>query len=164
MTSQVHLWIEKAKKNFIKKTGRVLEIGSKDINGSARDIFPDAKEYIGIDSERGFSVDKILNAHDILKVWKPSTFDIVICSEMLEHDDAPWVTIDAMKKVVKKGGVLIVTTPTFGFPIHRHPKDYFRYGQDAFEDIIFKGFKILRLYEVKDINGSPTICCIGKKY
>src|SRR5690349_17323732 len=137
MTPQIQSWIKKAKKDFIKNPGKVLEIGSKDITGSVKEFFLDSKEYIGIDSELGFGVDKILDAHDILKEWKPSSFDILICCEMLEHDSAPFTTFEIMEKAVKKNGYLIVTTPTFGFPLHRHPKDYFRYGEDAYREIIF---------------------------
>lgn len=163
MTPQIQNWVKNAKENFIKKPGRVLEIGSKDITGSVREFFADASEYIGTDMERGFGVDVIIDAHDLLKKYKKGSFDIVICCEMLEHDNNPFQTINIMKELVKKGGLLIVTTPTFGFPLHRHPKDYFRYGEDAFREIIFKGFEILKLGEVRDIEGNPTICCIGKK-
>lgn len=163
MTPQIKSWVKRARKSYIKKPGRVLEIGSKDITGHVRDYFLDAKEYIGIDGERGFNVDLVMDAHDILKRFKNESFDTVLCFEMLEHDNSPWITIDNMYKALKKGGFLIVSTPTFGFPLHRHPKDYFRYGEDAFREIIFKNLKVLRLDEVKDSEGNPAICCIGQK-
>lgn len=163
MTKQIYNWVKKAKKDFIKNPGRILEIGSKNINGSVRELFFDAKEYSGIDSEPGFNVDLVLDAHDTTKKFKSSSFDIVLCLEMLEHDNAFWITVEAMKKVLKKGGVLIISTPTFGFPLHRHPKDYFRFGEDSFREILFAGFEILRLNEVRDEHNDPGICCIGKK-
>lgn len=163
MTPQIEAWVKTAKKDFIKKPGRVLEIGSKDITGSVRKYFEDATEYIGTDMERGFGVDVIIDSHNLLKKFKAGAFDIVLCHEMLEHDNAPWITIPIMQKLVKKGGIMIVSTPTFGFPLHRHPKDYFRYGEDAYREIIFQGFKILRLDEVRDSEGNPAICCIGQK-
>jgi len=163
MTPQIQDWIKKTKKLFINKPGRILEIGSKDITGSVREFFSDAGEYIGTDMERGFGVDVIIDAHDLLKKFRKNSFDVVICCEMLEHDNDPFKTINIMNQLVKKDGFLIVTTPTFGFPLHRHPKDYFRYGEDAYREIIFKGFKILKLDEVRDIEGNPAICCIGKK-
>lgn len=163
MTPQIQAWVKKAKKDFIKSSGKILEVGSLDINGSVREYFTDAKEYIGIDSMKGLGVDKVLNAHNILKVWGAETFDTVLCLEMLEHDDKPWITIENVKKVLKKAGFLIMSTPTFGFPLHRFPKDYFRFGEDAFREIFFRDIKILRLSEVKDTLGSPGICCIGQK-
>lgn len=163
MTPQIQQWVKEAKKDYIKSPGRVLEIGSLNINGTVREFFEDAKDYTGIDMQKGQGVDKVLEAHDILKVWPEETFDTILCLEMLEHDNAFWKTLENIYKILKKGGFLIVSTPTFGFPLHRFPKDYFRFGEDAYQEIIFKNFKILRLSEVRDIEGSPGICCIGRK-
>lgn len=163
MTPQIQQWVKKAKKDFIKSPGKVLEIGSLNINGGVREFFPDAEEYIGIDMQKGQGVDKLMEAHNILKVWPKETFDTVLCLEMLEHDNAFWQTVDIMHGVLKKRSFLVVSTPTFGFPIHRYPKDYFRFGEDAYREIIFKNFKILRFSEVRDSENSPGICCIGKK-
>jgi SAM-dependent methyltransferase len=163
MTPQIQNWVKQAKKKFITNPGKVLEIGSKDIIGNVREYFPDAKEYIGTDMERGFNVDLIIDAHDLLKKFKPGSVDTLLCFEMLEHDREFWTTVEIMHKLVKKGGYLVISTPTFGFPLHRHPRDYFRYGEDAFREIFFKGFKVLDLTEVKDDFGNPAICCLGKK-
>lgn len=163
MTPQIQEWIKKAKKDFIKSPGKVLEIGSMDINGGVREFFADAEEYIGIDMQKGKGVDIVLKAHKILNVWPEETFDTVICLEMLEHDNAFWLTLENMHKVLKKNGNLIISTPTYGFPTHRYPKDYFRFGEDTFRDIFFKDYKILRLSEVKDRENSPGLCCIGRK-
>lgn len=163
MTPQIQNWVKNSRKQFIKNPGRVLEIGSKDITGNVREYFFDAKEFIGTDMERGFNVDLIIDAHDLLKKFKPESFDSVLCFEMLEHDREFWTTVEIMHKLVKKNGFLIISTPTFGFPLHRHPRDYFRYGEDAFREIFFKGFKILALDEVRDDYGNPAICCIGQK-
>lgn len=163
MTPQIQNWVKKAKFDFIKNPGRCLEIGSKDVTGSVRQFFTDAKEYIGTDMERGFGVDLIINAHDLPKKFKKGSFDVLLCAETLEHDDEFWTTIKIIHSLIKKGGILVISTPTFGFPLHRHPKDYLRFGEDAYREILFKGFKILRLDEVEDDYQNPAICCIGKK-
>ena len=163
MTPQIQQWVKKAKEDFIKSPGRVLEIGSLDVNGGIRHFFSDAEEYIGIDMKKGSGVDKVMAAKDILTVFGEESFNTILCLEMLEHDIAFWHTLDNIKKVLKKGGILLISTPTFGFPLHRYPKDYFRFGVDAYKEMIFKDFSILRLSEVKDREGNPGICCIGKK-
>ena len=163
MTPQIQKWVKNNRKKFIKHPEKVLEIGSKDITGNVREYFSDAQEYIGTDMERGFNVDLIIDAHNLLKKFKPGSFDTLLCFEMLEHDCQFWTTTEIIHKLVKKGGFLMISTPTFGFPLHRHPKDYFRYGEDAFREIFFKGFKILTLDEVKDDYGNPGICCLGQK-
>jgi SAM-dependent methyltransferase len=144
-------------------SGRVLEVGSCDINGSVRPAFPDADEYIGIDFCEGKGVDLVLNAHDILAAFGPNSFDTVICCEMLEHDSKPWVTVPQLHAVLRPGGHLLVSTPTFGFPVHRHPRDYWRYGEDAYREFIFEGLEVLDLVEIKDSAGSPILCCLGRK-
>lgn len=163
MTPQIQNWVLKKRKKFIKTPGRVLEIGSKDITGNVREYFSDAKSFTGTDMERGFNVDLIIDAHNLLKKFKKNSFDTILCFEMLEHDREFWTTVKIMHALVKKRGYLLISAPTFEFPLHRHPKDYFRYGEDAFREIIFKDFKVLNLEEVKDDSGNPAICCIGQK-
>jgi len=53
-------------------------------------------------------------------------FDVVLCTEVLEHLPEPQAAIDEMFRVLKPGGTLILTT-RFLFPIHDAPHDYFRF-------------------------------------
>lgn len=163
MTPQIQAWVKKAKTDFIKKPGKVLEIGSLNFNGGVREFFSDASSYIGTDMQEGEGVDLVINAHDLLKEFKKESFDTILCLETFEHDDKFWLTLENIKALIKKNGFLIITTPTFGFPLHRFPKDYFRFGEDAFRDIFFKDYRIINLEEVKDSEGNSGICAIGQK-
>jgi SAM-dependent methyltransferase len=162
MTPQIIHFAGRAVADFGIRSGRVLEVGSQDVNGSVRPIFENANctEYIGIDIAAGPRVDRVMDAHAIADVWEPATFDTVVCCEMLEHDLRPWVTVEGMKRVLKPGGNLFVSTPTFGFPEHRHPIDCYRFGKDAYEGFIFEGCKILRLERTME---SAILCCYGVK-
>ena len=51
-----------------------------------------------------------LNSMEKLPV-KENCFDIVVCSEIIEHIENPWKLFMDSKKVLKKDGILIVTTP-----------------------------------------------------
>lgn len=161
-------WVEKmVKESGVKNFGKVLDIGSMDINGTARGLIP-SSEYIGTDMMEGKGVDVVVNAHDLLGAFG-FHFDTILCMNTLEHDDNFWVTLNNINTLLKKGGYLFVVTPTFGFPIHRHPKDYYRFGEDAFREVIFKGYELLNLTEVhtKNINGkgvNPCLCGFGRKY
>jgi 2-polyprenyl-3-methyl-5-hydroxy-6-metoxy-1,4-benzoquinol methylase len=156
-------FVARAKDRFALHSGRVLEVGSANINGTVRDLFSDAIEYIGVDQAACKGVDRILNAHDLVEHFGVNCFDTVICCEMLEHDPRPWVTIPQLHSVLKLGGTLIVSTPTFGFPLHRHPRDYWRFGEDAYREFIFASMHILHLEEVLSIDMAPIICCVGYK-
>lgn len=73
------------------------------------------------------------------------------------------MTVAQMHTALKPGGTLFVSAPTFGFPLHRFPKDYFRFGEDAFREFIFAGFDVLRLGENREAAGQPILCCLGRK-
>jgi hypothetical protein len=60
---------------------RILEVGSKYVNGSVRPLiegFFSPQEYIGVDIESGKFVDLILPAEKILDHFGPESFDVVI--------------------------------------------------------------------------------------
>lgn len=163
MTRAIKQWVGLVKARFVPRPGRVLEIGSMDVNGSVRELFADATEYVGIDIAPGENVDVVLNGHEILDRFGPSSFDTILCLETLEHDDRPWLTIAAMHAALRPGGILLVSTPTFGFPEHRFPKDYYRYGRDAYTDVIFEGLELIELVFVMDPAMHPGICAVGRK-
>ena len=163
MTKQIRDWIRGIKESLVVNPGRVLEIGSLDVNGEVREFFPDANEYIGIDMQKGAGVDIVINAHDIKKRFGENSFDTVVCLEMLEHDNAFWLTLRNIKWVLKKGGFFICSTPTINFPFHPYPKDYWRFTKEAYSDVIFKGYDLVKIDGVVDSEGSPGICAIGKK-
>jgi len=82
--------IEWFKKNIISEeiTGKdILEVGSLDVNGSVRPYIESLhpNSYLGIDMSEGKGVDLVLNANNILKYFGNKRFDVVICTDMLEH-------------------------------------------------------------------------------
>ena len=83
----------------------VYELGSLDINGSVRDLFPNAT-YVGVDQRDGRGVDVVADATK----WAPKAkADIVVSCEVLEHcDDWPALIANAYR-LLKKNGRLIVT-------------------------------------------------------
>jgi hypothetical protein len=89
--------------------GSVLEIGSLDVNGTVRDLFPRCRSYHGIDVVDGPGVDEVADAAD----WsRPKSFDVVVTTEVLEH--APrWrdVLTNAWCSLVD-GGRLVMTCAT----------------------------------------------------
>ena len=61
--------------------GPVIEIGSRNVNGSAMDAFPGV-DWFGIDVEDGSEVDCVVDASSY---WPDMPFRTVICCEVLEH-------------------------------------------------------------------------------
>ena len=161
-------WLRKTRYLLPIEVGKILELGSLDVNGTPREVYGTSGEYFGIDIEFGKGVDLVMNANDIITKLGFQEFDLVICMNLIEHDQYFWKTLEGIKHVLKPGGYFIYGTPTFAFPIHRYPKDYYRFGEDAVREVIMDGFEILNLEEVftKELDGkpiNPTICAIGRK-
>lgn len=87
----------------------VLEIGSRDVNGSVRALFIDA-HYVGLDILAGVGVD-VVSQPSLYVASHRKTFDCVVCCETLEHDPEPFETIKAARAaLVDDGGIFILTT------------------------------------------------------
>jgi SAM-dependent methyltransferase len=130
---------------------RVLEVGALDVNGSVRGdvVALGPAEYVGIDIRPGPGVDVICDAGDLVARFGENAFDVVISTELLEHA-ADWRRIVSnIKRVTKPGGLLIVSTRSYGVDFHRRPFDYWRYEKEDFAAIFAD-------VEVEDLQLDPT--------
>jgi SAM-dependent methyltransferase len=126
---------------------RVLEVGSKFVNGSVRPLIERIcrpREYVGIDIEAGKYVDVVLPAERLVEYFGPESFDAVISTEVLEHVFDWRTVVNNMKAVLKPGGLIYITTRSRGFPYHAYPHDYWRYEIEDMEKI-FGDFEIIAL-------------------
>ena len=57
-------------------------------------------------------------------------FDLVLCTQVLEHTQNPQRVVDECYRVLKPAGTLIVTVPSV-FPVHGSPGDYWRFMPDG---------------------------------
>lgn len=94
---------------------RVLELGSRDVNGNVRDLFP-AAHYHGIDRLEGPGVDEVADACH----WRPDgeLYDLVLCLEMLEHAWPRGPILLTARQALRPGGRLVITCAGEGRPIH----------------------------------------------
>lgn len=136
------------------KIGKTLEVGSMDINGSIRHHFSD---YVGIDMRPGKNVDRVANGHRI--PFESEFFDTVICLEMIEHDDRFWITILEISRVLRSGGMAILTAPTIGFARHDYPSDYWRFTEDGLKVLLSWGY----MTPIKAFVTEHTAFAIGMK-
>jgi SAM-dependent methyltransferase len=84
----------------------VLELGSHDVNGSARPLFASAARYVGVDLWPGKGVDVVGDARSY---DGEGQFNICITTEALEHDPEPWVLLQSAHRALMPGGILILT-------------------------------------------------------
>lgn len=174
-------WMRKSILSFIAFCRKMLllaepiyEFGSFQVEGQKdladlRPFFPD-KKYMGADMRFGPGVDIVLNLHDIGLLSE--TVGTVLCLDTLEHVKFPRRAIKEVYRILKPGGIFIVST-VMSFPIHDYPEDYWRFtpeglrslfdpfttkfigsvGKELFPHIIVGvGFKAIRLLQQLDLD------------
>jgi len=90
----------------------VLDVGSMDINGNNRYLFTNC-DYTGIDLGKGNNVDIVCPAH----LFK-GKYDVVISTNMLEHDKFYKDSLQAMVRLLTPSGMLIISARSKGGPEH----------------------------------------------
>jgi SAM-dependent methyltransferase len=120
------------------KNRTILEVGSREAKGGVGHIIKSygPAQYIGVDIEDGPGVDEICNALDLEERFGDGSFDIVISTEMLEHVFEWREAVTNLKKVVKPGGTLLLTTRSPGYPYHAAPHDHWRFTAGDMEKIL----------------------------
>lgn len=114
----------------------ILEVGSRNVNGTIRDVLSiHAKRYIGIDICEGVGVDQILDVSELNKCFDLESFDFVVSTEMLEHCQNWQEALFQMASVLKIGGILLITTRSPGFELHDYPADFWRFSVSDFKSI-----------------------------
>ncbi len=93
---------------------RVVEIGSRDINGSIKKLF-NGSEYIGVDLVDGKNVDVVADAAE----WQPEMLqDLVVCASVLEHTPRGFALVESAARMLLPGGFFVVTTVADPWPEH----------------------------------------------
>lgn len=119
--------------------GRVLDVGcgSKPYRSLIH-----ASEYIGLEISGGNpNADYYYDGNHF--PFQDGEFDSVLTSEVLEHVFNPEVFLSEVNRVLKGGGVLLLTAP-FVWDEHGQPYDYARYSSFGLRHLLeHNGFIIL---------------------
>lgn len=130
-------------KEFVPKyiKGKTLDIGGG--TSKYRSIItPCVSEYLVSDLHKEDGVDFVEDARKLSH--KDKTFDSILSFQALEHIDDTRAVVREMHRVLKDGGMAIVTAPFLGAQ-HGHPSDFHRFTVEGlkwhFEQ---EGFKIIK--------------------
>src|SRR5207244_13365196 len=95
----------------VRPGGAVLDIGSR--NGDLRKYLPSDVKYQGLDIAPEFAAPQIL-IHDITSglPFADASFDYVFMIEVLEHTPTAYNTAGEIHRVLRPGGVWMVSVPT----------------------------------------------------
>jgi hypothetical protein len=115
MHNEAGVFLESAKikyPSFFKNTN-VVEFGSRQVCGSPRFLFENCN-YVGVDVNPGECVDIVSLAHEYQHDGKA---DVVISTEMLEHDMFWQSSLMNMVNILRPSGLLMLTAGG----LHRMP-------------------------------------------
>lgn len=80
-----------------------------------------------------------------------NSVDVIFCSQVLEHVPDPSESFKEFNRVLKKGGIAIITVPFLSY-LHNEPYDFFRYTKYSLNKMsIDSGFEVLELKEIGGI-------------
>ncbi len=167
--------------SIIQRTGvrpaRALEVGGL-MGANSLLRFPElvqAERYclnlVEMPSDDGITAVKG-TANDMRGVFKDDWFDLILCSATLEHDKRFWLSVGEMKRVLRPGGLLIISVPgyvrdperdvgrsTHTYRVH-YEFDYYRFSEQAVREVFFDGMRRVR---VRPVMFPPRIFGYGYK-
>lgn len=148
-------WLREEAERAARDLGRyrVLDVGSG-IKPYYPFFEPFASEYVGVDSENPAA--DLRGTVEDLPVGDAS-FDLVLCTQVLEHSDDPPRAVRELRRVTAPGGRVLAST--HGVQVyHPSPADYWRWTHAGLERLFTANGKWASV-SVRPASG--TAACIG---
>lgn len=95
--------------------GRVLDVGSLDINGGPHTLFT-SSEYVGVDLGVGRNVTHVSRGEDLAFI--DNLFDVAMSSECFEHNQQWRATLCNMIRMTREGGLIVFSAAGTGRAEH----------------------------------------------
>lgn len=138
----------------------VLEVGSFDENGSVQELLAPAT-VVGIDMRNGPRVDVL--ALGAALPFADAKFDLVVSTEVLEHDRTFWMTLQEIGRVSRPGADIFLTARGNGFMPHAFPNDYWRFMPSSAALLLdLASAEVMEAVEDPQLN-HPGIFCHGRR-
>jgi SAM-dependent methyltransferase len=84
---------------------------------------------------------------------KDESYDSAMCFDVLEHVPNPFEAVQEICRVLKKGGILMLSVPHLS-RLHEIPHDYYRYTEFGIRSMLeSNGFEII------EIDSTGSLCC-----
>jgi ubiquinone/menaquinone biosynthesis C-methylase UbiE len=114
-----------------------------------------AKEHFKLATIKTLDIDPNSDADYIADLCNTNTeiipndtFDLIICSEVLEHTNNPFYAVNELRRILKPKGLVCVSTP-FNFRIHGPLPDNWRFTIHGLK-VLFSNFEDVKINELND--------------
>ena len=143
-------------------SGTVLEIGSGEGYG-IMELAPTADKYIAVDKYDTHISDELKVENDItfiltevppLNGIKDNSVDFVVTFQVIEHIENDELFLKEIKRVLKPGGKLIMTTPNVKMSLTRNPWHIREYSPEQMESVLKSVFEN---FELKGVFGNKKV-------
>lgn len=126
---------------------KVLDIAPQDHAG-AKEFFRQAMIFTA-DISKESGADYIVDiCKDNCDVIPSEQFDVIVCTEVLEHTLNPFFAVNEIYRLLKYDGVLLMSTP-FDFRIHGPLPDCWRFTIHGLR-VLLKDFEIIEIRELEN--------------
>lgn len=119
--------------DVLELTAPVVEIGARPAEGQEEIAYLRSSigvtPYFGFDIQPGPNVDSVTDIHHL--PFADNSIGTVVCVEVLEHVHDPIRAVKEIHRVLKPGGIAILTSVMF-MPVHAHPWDFWRFTPEGF--------------------------------
>jgi SAM-dependent methyltransferase len=137
----INQFIERCSKKIARKGLSLLEVGPQE-RSEVQKLF-NICENKTLDIVSNYNPDIIgdltkFNAH-----IKDSSFDIITCMEVLEHTVNPFNVIEELRRILKHGGYLLLSSP-LNWRIHGPAPDCWRITEFGWK-VLLKDFEIIEI-------------------
>lgn len=111
--------------------GRLLDIGGGP--GPFRSLIPPGVRLVSLEVSPAYRPDVVASA--VRLPFAERSFDAILCTEVMEHIYETHAVLAEMFRVLRPGGVVILTTP-FTWGLHYEPEDYWRFTPHAWARLL----------------------------
>jgi SAM-dependent methyltransferase len=122
-----HINVQESTKNFLKQNDRenrcILDAGAG-AKARVRKGLLEKASYVSVDIKQDDGISAVADIHFL--PFRESSFDAVICTQVLEHVRDPIRSCEELHRVIKSGGLVFVTLP-FVWREHASPTDFWRF-------------------------------------
>lgn len=104
-------------------------------------------KYVRVDIDRTIDADIVVSEDKKIPLQNNSQ-DVILSTQVLEHIKNPHFYLKECKRLLKKNGLLIISTHGL-WPYHAFPSDYNRWTKTGLEEKVRTlGFKLVKSYSI----------------